>query len=171
MAAKGLIKIGDLISYNNELSVKNNRRLRELNISPLDAFKLLALIDALPLEWREGFKTISYTVDEPFNIHDEIKQNLNEQTIPIKIAASKIIYKELRNRTITPPTAQLKFNARFVGDVLEWKETYSLPFRATLDTKSREAVQIAQHMSGNKCFFVQSWTCIFSGMFFLWRYG
>ena len=58
----------------------------------------------------EGFKTISYIEDEPFNIHDEIKLNLNEQTILIKTAASKIVYKELRNRIITPPTTQLKFN-------------------------------------------------------------
>ena len=40
MAEKGIIKIGDLVSDNNELIVKNNRRLRELNISghsmPLD---------------------------------------------------------------------------------------------------------------------------------------
>ena len=138
MAEKGIIKIGDLISDNNELIVKNNRRLRELNISPLDAFRLLALIDALPLEWREGLKTISYIEDEPFNIHHEITLNLNEQTILIKTAASKIVYKELRNRIITPPTAQLKFNARFIDEVLEWKEIYSLPFRATSDTKSRE---------------------------------
>ena len=138
LAEKGIIKIEDLISDNNELIVKNNHRLRELNILPLDAFRLLALIDALPLEWREGLKTISHIENEPFNIHDEIKLNLNEQTIPIKTAASKIVYKELRNRTITPPTAQLKFNTKFVDDVLEWKEIYSLPFRATLDTKSRE---------------------------------
>ena len=83
LAENGIIKIGDLISDNNELIVKNNRRLRELNISPLDAFRLFALIDALPLEWREGLKTISYIEDEPFNIHDEIKLNLNEQTILI----------------------------------------------------------------------------------------
>ena len=96
---------GDLISDNNELIVKNDHRLRELNISPLDAFRFLALTDSLPLEWREGLKTISY-------IEDEIKLNLNEQTILIKTAASKIVYKELRNRTITPPTAQLKFNTK-----------------------------------------------------------
>ena len=52
LAEKGIIKIGDLISDNNELIVKNNHRLRELNISPLDAFRLLALTDALPLEWH-----------------------------------------------------------------------------------------------------------------------
>ena len=53
------------ISLHNELIVKNNHRLRELNISPLGAFRLLALTDALPLEWREGLKTISYIEDEP----------------------------------------------------------------------------------------------------------
>ena len=56
----------DLISDNNELIVKNNHWLRELNISPLDAFRLIALTDALPLEWRQGLKTISYKEDEPF---------------------------------------------------------------------------------------------------------
>lgn len=75
MTGKGVIKLGDLISNNNELIVKTNRRLRELNISPIDAFRLLALIDALPLEWREGLKTISYIEDEPLNIHDEMKLN------------------------------------------------------------------------------------------------
>ena len=50
LAKKGIIKIGELIPDNDELIVKNNRRLRELNISPLNAFRLLDLIDALPLE-------------------------------------------------------------------------------------------------------------------------
>lgn len=59
LAEKGIIKIGELIPDNDELLVKNNRRLRELNISPLNAFRLLDLIDALPLEWCEGLKAIS----------------------------------------------------------------------------------------------------------------
>ena len=108
--------------------IKNNRRLRELNISPLDAFRLLTLIsDALPLEWWEGLKAIHYVEDEPFNIH-EIKLNLNEQTVLIKTAASIIVYKELQNRIITPPTAQLKFNAKFVDDFSEWKKILQLAF-------------------------------------------
>ena len=90
LAEKGIIRIGDLISDNNELIIRNNRRSRELNISPLDAFRLLTLIDALPLEWREGLKE-----EEPFNIYDEIKLNLNEQTVLSKTAASKTVYKEL----------------------------------------------------------------------------
>ena len=87
----------------------------------------------------EGLKEISYIEDQRFNIHDDIKLNLNEQTVLIKTtAASKTFYKELPNRIITPPTAQLKCNVKFVDNVLEWKEIYSLPFRAALDTKSRE---------------------------------
>ena len=46
LAEKGIIRIGDLISDNNELIIKNSRRLRELNISPLNTFRLLTLIDA-----------------------------------------------------------------------------------------------------------------------------
>jgi len=73
LAEMRIIKIEDLIFDDNELIVKNNRRVRELNISPLHAFRLLALTDALPLKWRESLKTISYIEDERFNIHDGIK--------------------------------------------------------------------------------------------------
>ena len=90
LAEKEVIRIGDLIS-----DAKNNRRLRDLNISPLDAFILLTLMDALPLEWHEGLKTISFIEDEPFNIHDEIKLKLIEQTALIKTAASRTVYREL----------------------------------------------------------------------------
>ena len=34
-------------------------------------------------------------------------------------AFSKIVYKEFRNRIVTPPTAQLNFNAHFVSDTLQ----------------------------------------------------
>ena len=46
--------MGDLISDNNEFIVKSNYKLRELNISPLDIFRLISVIDALPAEWRES---------------------------------------------------------------------------------------------------------------------
>ena len=45
---------------------------------------------------------------------------------------SKSVYKELRDGIITPPTAQLNVNARFIHDVLEWKEIYALAFRIAL---------------------------------------
>ena len=48
LAEKGILRMGDLISNNNELIVKSNYQLRELNISPLDMFRLISGIDVLP---------------------------------------------------------------------------------------------------------------------------
>ena len=53
LAEKGILRMRDLISENNELILKGNCKLRELNISPLDVFRLVILIDDLPVEWRE----------------------------------------------------------------------------------------------------------------------
>ena len=53
-------------------------------------------------------------------------------------AVSKGIYKELKSKLITTPTAQLlRFNGIFEEAQLEWKEIYSLPFKVAFDTKSR----------------------------------
>ena len=63
--------LGDLISNKQELIIK--RELRVLNLSLLDAFRLVSLIDALPTQWRESLKTCICTGDTPFNLRDEIK--------------------------------------------------------------------------------------------------
>ena len=38
-------------------------------------------------------------------------------------------------RNITPPTAQLKYNAQFVSDELDWEKIYSLPHRVAIGNK------------------------------------
>jgi len=53
-------------------------------------------------------------------MYDEIKLRLKGQNGLIKTVLSKAVSKELRNRIITPPTAQLNYNAHFVNDDLEW---------------------------------------------------
>ena len=50
------------------LLFKSNHRLRELNISPLDIFRLTSVIDSLPVEWRESLNTFASTADEPFSL-------------------------------------------------------------------------------------------------------
>ena len=37
---KGILRLGDLLDENNDLIIESTRKLRELNISPLDAFRL-----------------------------------------------------------------------------------------------------------------------------------
>ena len=48
LAEKGILRVGDLISNKNELIIKS--KLRVLHLSPLDAFRLVSLIDALPTQ-------------------------------------------------------------------------------------------------------------------------
>ena len=57
------------ISDNNEFIIKNIYKLRGLNISPLDIFRLISVIDAIPAEWRKSLFTsapivgINYLID------------------------------------------------------------------------------------------------------------
>ena len=95
LTEKGILRMGDLISENNELIVKSNYKLRALNISPLDIFRLISVIDALPAEWRESLNTLASKADEPFNLHNEIKLSFNGKSVLIKTVVSKTVYKEL----------------------------------------------------------------------------
>ena len=106
-----------------------------MHLSPLDAFRLVSLMDALPTQWRESLKSCISTSDTPFNLHDEIKLRLSGQIVLLKKAYSKIVYKELRNRIVTPPSAKLKFNAHFVNDTLNWKKKLSLAISCCLGYK------------------------------------
>ena len=63
LASIGIRKIADLIPENNELVTKH--KLRELNISPLNAFRLTCVIGAIPTEWRKCLKTCQYITAEP----------------------------------------------------------------------------------------------------------
>ena len=101
LANIGILRIGDLIYEDNKLLTNH---LRELNISPLDAFRLTCVIDALPTEWRAFLKTCNHSVIEPFNLQNQVQLHLHGQNVLLGKAESKLIYKEIRNRSITPPT-------------------------------------------------------------------
>ena len=122
--------MGDLISNKNELIIKSE--LRVLHLSPFDAFRLVFLIDALPTQWRVSLKTCISTGDTSFNLRNEIKLRLSGQILLPEKAYSKIVYKELRNRIVTPPTTKLKFNAHFLKDTLYWKKIQRLVLQYVL---------------------------------------
>ena len=112
--------------------------MRELDFSPLDFFRLVSVINALPNKWRDSLRRSSHHKKKAFNLQEQIVLNLNGQKTPINKAVSKTIYKEFRNRVITIPSAQKKYSCCFINDTLDWKEIYGLPHRVTSDTKLRE---------------------------------
>ena len=82
LANIGLIRIRDHNSEDNELITKH--KLRELNISPLDAFKLIGVIEALPDEWRKSLSTRNFTAIERFNLQNEGSVKFKRAKRPIK---------------------------------------------------------------------------------------
>ena len=73
-----------------------------------------------------------------FILDDQIHLVLNNHKISIDKVISKGVYEELISQFVTPPMAQLRYNENFNTVCLDWKEIYSLPFKVSLDTKSRE---------------------------------
>ena len=57
LVGKEIVRIGDLIAENNEIITC---KLRELNFSPLDAFQLFSVVDALPKDWRHALRSYGY---------------------------------------------------------------------------------------------------------------
>ena len=107
----------ECLDFFAKCSAVNNLNMQDLNGSYLMEQQI---------QWRESLKTCISTGDSPINLRDEIKLSLSGQIVLLEKAYSKIVYKELRNRIVTPPSAKLKFNAYFVDDTLNWKKIYSL---------------------------------------------
>ena len=69
LTEKGIFRIGDLISENNELITKCNSR--EWNFTPLDQFRLISLLNALPSQWRDSLNRSLYSVKKAFNLQEQ----------------------------------------------------------------------------------------------------
>ena len=54
LVSKGLFRIGDLVTENNQFIFQGN--LRQLDFSPKDVFDLMSLMDAIPAPWRKSLK-------------------------------------------------------------------------------------------------------------------
>ena len=97
LAEKGILRVGDLISNKNELIIKCE--LIVLNLSPLDAFRLVSLIDALPTQWRESLKTCISTGDTLFNLRDEISYASVVKSFYLKKRVRKLFIKNFETES------------------------------------------------------------------------
>ena len=112
--------------------------MNEFDLSPLDVFRIIAIIDAIPCKWQEILKTKSIEDKSDFGLQDEIYLRLLDIWIPISKAISKGVYVDFKSKVSTTPTAQQRYTDFFSEHSLEWKEIYSLPFKVALHTKSQE---------------------------------
>ena len=103
----------------------------------------MCLIDSFPAEWRAFAK--SFTDSSLIKgIPNDRKIGLgNGNSVSILEISSKQIYEIFLGKKQIPPTAKKKKRKKKLTDKypdinVEWDKVYSLPFRSTLESKTRE---------------------------------
>ena len=132
---KGIITLEDLTSEGNGV-ITGFQIMASASFTPKEKFQLMAIIDAIPTEWRHHLKTCN-NYQNNLTRSNSAQLHLNGHDICLDKAISKNIYKEVRSKVEIIPTAQLKYSEKY-NYQLDWKEIYRIPFRVTVDSRSRE---------------------------------
>jgi len=109
------------------------------NLSPIQYFKLIGVVDAIPIAWRLTIKQ-SQTNQHfyPSILGDKVYIELDETEIDLSKVTSKLLYNQFKTKKQTPPSAQKKMKSKHLQLVVDWKKIYTLPFTVTVETKIRE---------------------------------
>ena len=134
---QGIVKIGDLLSNTGKF-LQSSKVLRA-NLSPTQYFKLIGVVDAIPIAWRLIIKQSqrSQHFHSSF-LGDKTYIELDETEIDLSKVTSKLLYNKFKTKKQTPPSAQSKMKNKYPQLVVEWEKIYSLPFTVTVETKLRE---------------------------------
>ena len=109
------------------------------NLSLTQYFKLIGVVDAIPIAWRLIIKQSQ--TSQHFSsslLGDKIYIELDETEIDLSKVPSKLLYNKFKTKKQTPPSAQSKMKNKYPQLVVEWKKIFSLPFTVTVETKLRE---------------------------------
>ena len=95
--SKGIITIGDLLS-DAGIFVKGVKVLNA-NLSPVEYFSLMSIVDAIPREWRQMVRQNTQRV--PPYMSDTIYLNLDNFETSLLKVSSKLLYKAFKSRNKT----------------------------------------------------------------------
>ena len=132
---KGIITLEDLTSEGNGV-ITDFQILASASFTPKENFQLLTIIDAIPTEWRHHLKTCN-NYQNNLTRSNSNQLHLNDHDICLDKAIAEKIYKEVRSKIEIITTAQLKYAGKY-NYQLDWREIYCIPFRVTVDSRSRE---------------------------------
>ena len=94
------------------------------NLSPIEYFSLMSIVDAIPLEWRQMIRQNTQHV--PLYTSDTIYLNLDNSEITLSKVSSKLLYEAFKSRKQSPPTAQKMFKEKLSYFSFNWNAIYSL---------------------------------------------
>ena len=107
-------------------------------LSPLVVFQLMKVVDTLLAQWRSSLMNLTQRNKGAFDLADCLELFLNGQKVSLCKVTSWVVCGEFTSTFERIPTAQAKFQKEFNHARFEWKEIYQLPFKVTLDTRTRE---------------------------------
>ena len=119
---QGIVKIGDLLS--NMGKFLQNSKVLTANLSPIQYFQLLGVVDAIPIAWRLIIKQSQ--TDQLFYssfLGDKIYIELDETEIDLSKVTSKLLFNKFKAKKQTPPSAQNKMKNKYPQLVVDWKKS------------------------------------------------
>ena len=119
-------------SFGDLLFKKDNR-----NLSPVDLFKLMSLIDVIPNQWRKLVEERGQYKSPELNGMAHLR--IEDEDVDLSSVTLKYLYIVFKNAKQTPPSARKRLQDVFPDLQVDWKETYSLTFKVSLETKIRES--------------------------------
>jgi len=124
--SKGIVTIGDLL-FDTGIYWNLSKALRMLisaNLSPIEHFKLMSIVDAIPREWKQIISRQS-TRPLPSKIGDTIYLKIENSEVALSKLSSKLLYSTFKSKKQVPPTAQKKSKEKFPHTLFDWKKIYS----------------------------------------------
>jgi len=112
----GVVKSGDLLSDTGKFF--EGAKVSEANLSTMDYFKLMSIVDAIPNNWRLVFFNI---ILDTFHLNP---------SITLYIAKSQ--------KANSSHCSKKKLKTKYPQFAVDWKKIYSLDFVVTIETKIRE---------------------------------
>ena len=110
-------------------------------LSYSDYFLLYSISQSISAQWKPVLRDPSY--NNPADKIIEYKKGMTyfevgDQMFILENLKAKQIYKIFINKDVIEPTSKLKYQQKYPEYTFEWEEIYSIPYKATIDTKHRE---------------------------------
>ena len=102
------------------LQFLQSSKVLRANLSPTQYFKLIGVVDAIPIAWRLIIKQsqTSQHLHSSF-LGDKIYIELDETEIDLSKVTSKLLYNKFKTKKQTPPSAQSKMKNKYPQLVVE----------------------------------------------------
>ena len=122
---KGIITLEDLTTEKYGV-ITGFQIMESASFTPKEKFQLMAIIDAIPTQWRHHLKICNNYQLNNSSVSSSAQLHLNGHNTRLDKALLKDIFKKVRSKVEIIPTAQLKYSEKY-NYQLDWKRYIVFP--------------------------------------------